>query len=220
MPAISQITLDHPVTMADGVAYGLVVARPTEITAILPLETIVGTSRTVTLSTPIDDTDSSAPVAGDHVSVGVLGLETLRCLVESIEPAGGDTAQLTLIPEAPAVHTAGDTLPDFEAGVTPQAALDPPIVLAVSSDEASIIRSQNGDIQARVVFDLAPTSVDGVSLMVLYRPANTDGNWSTATVQDQSARQVCTIVLMHENLQMHRVINVLGGYMHMLILLM
>ena len=173
---IETITLDHDVTIEDGKIYAVVVSKASETTRVYPVQTLPGTGRTLTLATPLDDVDPAAPAVGDHIAFGILGLETMRCIIRDIEPTENDGARITLINEAPAIHNAGDMIPEFDPVVTPQLTLDPPIILNVRSDESSIIRSQDGTVTARVVFDLAPAVIDDIHVVVMIRPPNTDSS--------------------------------------------
>lgn len=62
-----------------------------------------GISRIVTYTTPFADT--GVILAGQIVAVGILGLEYKRCIIFNIERGEEETAILTLVDEAPELHS-------------------------------------------------------------------------------------------------------------------
>lgn len=193
MALISSITLDETVTMSAGVAYGLLVAKASEVTAVHPLVTAAGASKTVMLQTPVDDGDATAPAVGDSVAFGELGAETIRVLVRDIEPTRDLEARLTLVPEAAAIHSAGDTLPDFDPGITPARALPAPVVEAIRSDATAMIPAPDGSLVPRVIFTLAPIDIGGATVLVTARISGTDSPFAAATTQSQDGREVAIV---------------------------
>ena len=189
---VTDVTLDAPVTMLTGKSYGLRVRRVIAgamRTDLYPLRTIAGFSPRLFFTNPPALID--APAAGDLCAFGELGRETLRVLVRDIEPGENLSAKLTLIAEAPGVHTAEQgPIPPYDPVVTPPPAVPAPVVLDIRSDERVMLVTPSRTLIERVVFQLEPIAIEGAVIHVLYRVSGTQGPWQDATVQEETATGV------------------------------
>jgi hypothetical protein len=182
--------------MQAGKDYGVRVRRVVagaQRTDLYAIETVAGEQATLTFTTPLLLAD--APVAGDLVAFGEFDRETLRVLVRDIEPRPDLTAILTLIAEAPAVHTAelGGSIPAYDPVVTQPLALPAPVVTGIRSDAQAMLVTASRALITRVVFSLQPVAVEDVRTVVLFLPTGTDGQWQQATVQEETASSVVII---------------------------
>jgi hypothetical protein len=135
---------------------------------------------------------ADAPAVGDLVAFGEYGRETLRALVRDIEPRQDLSAILTLIAEAPAVHTAelGGGIPAYDPMVTRPNALPAPVVTAMRSDAGVMRITASRALITRVVFSLQPIFAADAEVLVLFMPAGTDGAWQQAAIDDRTRDSV------------------------------
>jgi len=139
---------------------------------------------------------ADAPAAGDLARFGIYDRETLRVLVRDIEPQGDLSAKLTLIAEAPGVHTAEQgPIPPYDPVVTAPLSLPAPVVLGIASDARVMLVTPSRTLIDRVIFSLQPIAFDGATIHVLYRQQGTSSAWQTATVQEETASAVAIIGL-------------------------
>ena len=118
-------------TMQTGKSYGFRARRivgGAQRTDLYRVDTVAGATPKLTFTSP--PAISDAPAVGDLVAFGELNRETLRVLVRDIEPRPDLSAMLTLIAEAPGVHTAEQgPIPPYDPMVTLPSALPAPTVL-------------------------------------------------------------------------------------------
>ena len=194
---VADVTIDNPVTMQGGKFYGLRVRRVvggTMRTDLYRLYTFPGTSPRLYFTSPPLIAD--APAVGDLASFGIYDRETLRVLVRDIEPSGDLSAKLTLIAEAPGVHTAEQgPIPPYDPVVTAPLSLPAPVVLGIASDARVMLVTPSRTLIDRVIFSLQPIAIDGATIHVLYRQQGTSSAWQTATVQEETASAVAIIGL-------------------------
>jgi hypothetical protein len=192
---VTAVTLDSPVTMADGTGYGLRVRRvvgASQVTALYRVATEAGAQATLALA----DTPAlaDAPAVGDLCAFGEYDRETLRVLVRDIEPRGDLTARLTLIAEGAGVHTAAQgTIPAYDPKATAVVAIPVPVVTDVNSDTAVMLVTASRTLIERVVFSLAPIAISGAAMHVLFRPSGTTAPWAQATVQEETPTSVAIV---------------------------
>lgn len=115
------ITVDEVLTMEAGKSYGIdaqVVdgsGQPQIVTALINLD--VGNQTTVTFTTPVPATQAIR--AGDIVSFGEAGVETIDCIVTGVSPNKDHGATISLINAAPDIHNADTgTIPPFDSKIT------------------------------------------------------------------------------------------------------
>jgi hypothetical protein len=99
---------------------------------------------------------SAGPAPGDLAMVGELGRESVPLLVKGIEPGEDFSAKLTLVDAAPEIHGA-DTgpIPSFDPMITlpvvPQRAVpQAPVLVAVFSGTAGLVRAGDGTVLSRI----------------------------------------------------------------------
>lgn len=168
------VTLDEALPMvASGSSYALRIRRSTGDTLVRALDNPVsdGEYNTVVFTTP---TASSNLSDGDLCLFGLLDSESVRLLVQAVEPLPNATARLTLVDYAEGVFDADEeAIPAFDSQIT----LPPrlmrarigtdarPIVTLVQADEAALVRSTAGSLQVgiRVSFRAQATLPEGVT---------------------------------------------------------
>jgi putative tail protein len=187
------VTLDNGLTMEAGKSYGLRARRVVggaQRTDLYAVNAGAGEQVTLTFTSPPLLAD--APQAGDLVAFGELGRETLRTLVRDIAPRNDLSAVLTLIAEAPAVHTAelGGSIPAYDPVVTRPAALPAPVVTDIRSDARVMRLTASRALITRVVFSLQPIFAGDAEVIVFLKPTGTDGAWRTATIDDRTRDSV------------------------------
>lgn len=114
---VTGFVLDETVTMEVGKSYVLRVQSASAI-SLLDLATVAGSSRTVTLATPLDP--EIAPSVGDHSVFGIAGQETLPAIVIGIGTKAGKDGHITAIPYAPALLADGGDVPAWDPLITPR----------------------------------------------------------------------------------------------------
>src|SRR5512147_2012386 len=130
-------------------------------------------------------------MVADLIAFGELNREIIRLLVRDIEPKTDLSAVLTLIEEAAGVHTAEvGPIPPHDPVVTAPSALPAPTVLSIASDERVMLVTPSRTLIERVIFTLAPITIDGAQLIIFYRLQGTDANWQQATVKQETATTV------------------------------
>src|SRR5512147_1895227 len=123
-------------------------------------------------------------MVADLIAFGELNREIIRLLVRDIEPKTDLSAVLTLIEEAPGVHTAEvGPIPPCDPVVTAPSALPAPTVLGIASDERVMMVTPSRTLIERVIFTLAPITIESAQLIIFCRLQGTDANWQQAAVQ-------------------------------------
>lgn len=142
---VAAVTLDEKVVFEPGVDYGIRIRRHHSVLQVmdsLPVQNpaSVGAVETslITLMTQIPA--ANAPVVGDLVSFGELGIETRRCIVHSISPGNELTAVIELQDEGDQIW--GDLtqpIPPYDPGINRPRDLPPlpPEILSVEAPDHS-----------------------------------------------------------------------------------
>lgn len=184
------VTIDNGFAMESAKSYGLRVRRVyggQQTTTLYTIDSDDGIFDELTFSTP--PLLSDAPSVGDLVSFGELDTETLRLLVRDIIPKNDLSAELVLIPEAPGVHTAEfGIIPNFDPRVT--FSFPPPAVLSIQSDASVMLVTSTRFLITRVVFNIVPSTLDGVRYRVQFRQSNTDAQFTDATIQESAPNYI------------------------------
>ncbi|KQP52995.1 TipJ family phage tail tip protein [Methylobacterium sp. Leaf106] len=125
------VMLDEPVTMEAGKSYACRFRRADGASLIQPVQTIAGTTSTITL-TGTGDT----PARDDLAMFGEATRETLACTVKGVEAMENFTARLSLVDHAPQIETlvANDVPPAWSgrAGGPAQSVPDVPLAPMVT----------------------------------------------------------------------------------------
>ena len=135
---LATITLDETMTLEYGKSYGVRIRQADGSF------TNTGVSNTSTEGSPVETktltvtgtvASADAPVAGDLVVFGELGVETSRMIVVAIEPTDELSAKFAMVPEAPeiwdALREGTNTMPAYSAGAsfTAETKPNPPRIL-------------------------------------------------------------------------------------------
>ena len=187
------VTLDAAMPMQAYKSYairGRRVVAGSQRTDLYAVNTVEGEQTSLTFTTPPLLAD--APAAGDLVAFGEHDRETLRVLVRDIEPRKDLSAILTLIAEAPAVHTAelGGSIPAYDPVVTRPSALPTPVITGMRSDAGVMRVTASRALITRVVFSLQPIFAADAEVVVLFMPSGTDGAWQTAAIDERTRDSV------------------------------
>lgn len=155
------VILDDLIVMEAGKSYCVRFRLPDagNTSLLVPVDTTAGETNTLTFTTPV--AVASGPAVGDLAMFGETSLETVECLVQSIERSGDYTAKLTLVDKSPEIYLA-DTgaIPAFNTHVTRPTDLTklvpgPPAITGVRSG-TECLEVLNGAIKARIFVSLHP----------------------------------------------------------------
>ena len=149
-----ELTLDQEVVMEAGIDYGVRIWKAGGGSCVGKCVTAAGTQTILTFATPIPE--SIGVAIGDLLTFGLVGQESVPCVVKSIRPGADYAATITLVDYAPGIMTA-DTVPidPYEGQITypqvDQNLIAPPIVDRVQSDEAVLVRALDGALESRIL---------------------------------------------------------------------
>lgn len=151
------ITLDDVFIMDASRSYAVRITKLTGSQSVHAITTIAGETNVCTFATPAPA--SLALTGGELVAVGLLGSETLDCIVKNIRPGQDYSATVQLADYAPAIQSADvGPIPSYESHLTlpalDQQVISLPIVDQVQSDEDVLMRDVDGSYQARIVITL------------------------------------------------------------------
>lgn len=188
------IEVDDDLTMEAGKDYGLVVRTVNAANLSIPIDTVEGTTRTVTPQAPV-------PVAQgleveDLVTFGELGQETLDIHITGIAPAPGQRATLsaTLYANGLAGADAGP-IPEHSFQGTPTVSILYPVVISDRSDATVLIRDPDGSWQNRILASvLRPsglqTGITGIEARFRTTDADDGDAWSFTPPFDAQQAEV------------------------------
>jgi hypothetical protein len=154
--ACLSITVDEDCPMESTKDYRVVVRRAG--TANPELSRLVNTNegdrRKLVFRTPVESGDG-LPAVGDLFAFGEAGRVTEPWIVNGIDPDENLEATLTLVPHAPAVHTADQKeIPDYRPKITIPIEMrrpTPPRIIDVQAGDAALERLPNGNLRPRIV---------------------------------------------------------------------
>jgi len=159
---VTAISVDEEFTMEAGKDYGVIIRTPRNGNITAQVITEAGTTKSLTLTTPIAGVGSPAEQAvhiGDMCGFGLHGLESDDATVIAILPTSNMTAQIICIPYRAAIYSADtEEIPEFDTKVTPLAAIPAPSVRTVVSDETVMVVSSTGTLRMRVALTFDPLS--------------------------------------------------------------
>jgi len=177
------ITFDEPFSMQAGTDYGARYRRSDGVQVVSQIVTVEAEVLSVTFSTPI--AAGLVPAVGDLVVFGELGLESIDCIVKSIEPGPDYTASIKLQDYAPAIQTAEvGQIPPYDPQITlPVEILTPvPQIVQVVSNEDVLVRAIDGSLQSRIVVSTLFPSAFRLPLSKLetqFRITDSDEDWKS-----------------------------------------
>ncbi len=169
----TSITLDSTVTMETGKTYVTRIRRTSDNGSLLTaVNTVVGEQSTLTFTTPSPVAD--VPAVDDLVLFGETNEESVRLIVKSVNRGPDLSAKLTLVDEAPAVHTSyTGSIPTFVSHITQVAPVEQqvppnPVINEVRDDEVL----ERGSVVSRTYVSLTvplSATVPAVGVDVQYR---------------------------------------------------
>ena len=179
---VTEITLDEPVEMQDGVSYGLRIRAADGSSHVGTLVFDEGIQHTVEFVTPINPGSSATPAVGDLALWGEASQETVELLVTEIEPREDQSARIRAVPLAPELLTADlDPVPPRSPFITlppPQNPLPPPmpVILRV---ETQTYRNADSILLQRIAVILTPPTVGVAS-----HPETIEIQWSDTVLYE------------------------------------
>ncbi len=179
----TDITFDDVLVMDGSTSYGARIRLADGEQLVQQVVTVAGEQTGVEFSTPI--AAGSVPAVGDVVIFGILGRESLDCIVKTIVPGPDLTATLLLLDYAPEIQTADtvEALPVYTGNLTfptDRPRLTIPAIIQAVSDESVLIRDSDGSLQNRIVVSLHFASgyrVPPTRIEAQHRPTGSDDEW-------------------------------------------
>ena len=195
---VSEIMLDEEVTMEEGKTYGIAIRTSSDARLTAQVVTTPGTTKTLTLSSPISGVGSPAQQAvhiGDIFGFGLYGSESDDATIIAIVPSNNFQAQVIAVPYREAIFDADtEEIPEFDSRVTPLTAIPAPTVTSVVSDESAMVISPTGSLRMRIVISFNPLNQEmfGVvpDLKVQIRPSSTGEPWFAPVIEEQGSGYV------------------------------
>lgn len=194
---VTGLVLDEAVTMVEGQNYGIAI-RTLLGNVTGQVVTVAGTTKILTLTTPIVGVGSpAAPAvsAGEIFGFGLLGQETDDATILSIVPDGNLRAQITAVPYREVIFDADtETIPDFETNLTPLTAIPAPSIRSVVSNESALALGPGDTLRVRIGigFDPLGEEVFGYKpeLVVQMRPSDTSEPYFAANVESLETNHI------------------------------
>lgn len=192
------LVLDEEVTMQTGQSYGIAVRTISNARITAQVVTSVGTTKVLTLSSPIAGVGSPAQPAVDAGNIfgfGLLGQETDDASIVSIIPDSDLRAQITAVPYRPLIFNADtEEIPEFSTNLTPLQAIPTPSVRNIVSDESAMALGPGDTLRVRIGIDFDPMGRElfGVEpeLRVQMRPSATQEPFFAAEIDSQETNHI------------------------------
>lgn len=195
-PNIAGVIIDAPQTMLADRSYSVNIRQKSVANVFsVNLQTIAGTSRTLMFATPIEPDADELPEVGEMLTFGLLGVDSIACVITSIEPGDDFTATITCVDAAPEIFAA-DTgpIPPFKSNISlphdVKVVLPVPTVLSVRSNEEVLVKSSDGAYTSRIVIDMAEEAPPVAFYEYQYKPSASIDNWSSATLVPAISRTI------------------------------
>ena len=192
---IAGVIVDAPQTMIADRSYSVNIRQKSVANVFSAnLETIVGTSRTLMFSSPILPDDTERPEVGEMLTFGLLGVDSIACVITNIEPGDDFTATITCVDAAPEIFGA-DTgpIPPFKSNISlphdVKVVVPVPTVLSVRSNEEVLLKSTDGAYVSRIVIDMAEEAAPVAFYEYQYKPS-ASASWSSATLVPAISRTI------------------------------
>lgn len=143
---ITALAIDAPQTMLAGKNYGIYMMPDGANEIHAQVFTNPGTSKLLTLITPIPSSSTNKPVYGNQVAFGELGSETRDCRITEITPAEDYTAQIACVDYDEGIFASdSDPVPQYQTHLSlqrsPVLELSVPRIIAVESGTSALIPS-------------------------------------------------------------------------------
>lgn len=190
--AITSIEVDEEVIMEAGKTYGVILRTLENASLSAQVETVEGTTKTLTFTDPVAGIGSPAEQAitiGDIFCFGEFGEETEDATVISIAPNGTLNATIVAIPYRPAIYNVDtEEIPEFVTKITTADVIPAPAVQSIVSDESVMVISSTGTLKIRVGIVFTPLNKSifgtGNELIVQMRQNGTGEAFYPAVIDD------------------------------------
>ncbi len=191
----TSITVDRPLVMSAALRYAIRYRRADGVQIEQEVEAVEGEQVSVSFVTAIEA--AHIPSVGDLFGYGEVTRVSTRLIVKSIQHRGDYEATLTLLDEAPSIHTSDtEAIPPFDPRITIPIPLRqplPPIIDEIISDERALIRDPDGSYRSRILIRLH--FVSGLTppsrVEVRYRRRDSTESWvQTASTVEGDADEV------------------------------
>lgn len=197
------ITFDEPLVMSGSNNYGARFRKANGTQVTQQIVTVAGEFVGVTFTSAIPAANS--PAIGDIVTFGLLGEETIDCIVKSVEPGPDFTATLVLQDYAPGIHDSDIAIPAYDAQVTwPDIPAPPvPTLVQVISNEAVLVRDIDGSLQPRILISVHfPSGLRTLTSRVetQFRETGSDDEWKVIFTEVNATSVEVTIAPVEEGL--------------------
>jgi len=194
------VILDERVAMAVGRSYTLRFRKADGSSLLQAVSTAPGETATLSFAAPIPL--AYAPAPDDLAMFGETGTESVALIVKSIEPGQDLTARITCVDAAPAVHQADQgPIPPFQSRITLPPGLEAPAVMDLRSDERVLLALPDGSFAPRVLITLGLQGArrgNATAIEARYRPAGSDGPWTSVLAPPAATEVALTAVEMGE----------------------
>jgi len=181
---VAGVTVDEVLTMEAGTDYGVSIRTADNAALTRQVVTSAGAQTSVTFATVIPS--AQAPAVGDLFGFGVLGSETIRGLLLSIEPMDELTARLVCVPESAAIYAADTgTIPAFDSKITAVAGVPDAEITNIRSDESALQLGSGNTLVPHIAVSVAAVQDTRVRLEVQARAAATNEPFYAAAVTAQ-----------------------------------
>lgn len=181
------VTVDNPCEMITPIRYAARFRLQTGASVIREVVSVDGSHQAIELMGT-----GTVPAVGDLFMFGELGTESSDLLVKFIEPAANFSARIIAVDYSPEVFSADSgAIPAFQTSITKPYASRlkfPPIpaITLLRSDEAMLIRNQDGSLTSRIYVQFALPSgaeVEDTQIQARYREAGAESWTSLPPVQ-------------------------------------
>jgi hypothetical protein len=191
----TSVLVDRPFVMSADLRYAIRYRREDGRHIEQEVNAVEGEQTTITFTVAIPVAD--IPMIGDLFGYGEVDQVYTRCIVKSIRRSQGFEATLTLLDEAPAIHTS-DTgpIPTFDPRISVPLPLRkplPPIIDEIVSDERALIRDPDGSYRSRILIRLHFVSglTPAARVEARYKRTDSTESWSqTSATVDGDADQL------------------------------
>jgi sulfur carrier protein ThiS len=195
---VTGIELDEEITMEAGKTYGVIIRTLENPSLSAQVDTVAGTSKSLTFTEPVSGIGSPAEAAiaiGNMFGFGIFGEESDDALIISQAPSSNLKAQMIAVPYREAIYTADtETIPEFVTKITPLVEIPAPTIKNIVSDESAMVISSTGTLKVRIGIGFNPLNKElfGVEpeLRVQMRPSSTAEPYAPAFIEEMTAGHV------------------------------
>lgn len=176
------VTVDRPFVMSADLRYAIRYRREDGEQIEREVVAVEGEQYTISFITAVPV--SQIPMIGDLFGYGEVDQVSVRCLVKAIRPRANLEATLTLLDEAPAIHTSDtEAIPTFDPRISiplPMRQPPTPIIDEIISDERALIRDPDGSFRSRILIRLHFVSglTPPVRVEARYKRHNSTESWT------------------------------------------